>query len=515
MPAVPPLPSSPQPPAPVPPLPPKASGKRGMYALIGCGAALVFAVIVVVVGAALWIGFSKKSPTTAGSSGSNGNGSSGGGSSSTEAGGNSNGNALGVGVRLSQFEHAAGSACIIGPDGTWHAVFQEKATYGKPVFIYHRASRDGGATWSAPEAISDDGTGNGSSYPRMGQDIHGNVFAAWVRFGKDNIVVAESTLDGPGGYVEGTLMLRRWNGRGWDATQTVGNLGSVRSFCFCNATDGSLQVVWGEQGGVILHCPATGGDGTVIVPEGSIPSDNPTYNRPSNLCALPDSKGGVIVLAERKYQNAQELILWHSGTLHVLASDPKYQTRNTFNYPSQMFADATGRIHVIHIPYPDSTAKAELWDLDPLTGQRTVIFTGRDAKDTIQNFQLASGIHGTAHITMQWSQGAAGLSDSTDVAALSFDGEKWSAPRGLTGNSRSESFFHKNLPGGEVAVLERYHARHSSMAVDAKGKVHALATIDAQSSFSTGTYQQHGGTNYNVVSGATISQPSVYVLPWR
>jgi hypothetical protein len=66
-----------------------------------------------------------------------------------------------------------------------------------------------------------------------------------------------------------------------------------------------------------------------------------------------------------------------------------------------------------------------------------------------------------------------------------------------------------------VAVLERYYARHASMALDAKGQVHALATIDAQSSFSSGTYQQHSGTNYNVVSGATISQPSVYVLPWR
>lgn len=504
MPEVPPLPS-PQPPPSAPSQPPKPSGKGGLYLALGCGGALALAVLLVVGGAILIFVLSKKS-TTAGEVRRDGPS-----GSSTEPGGN----ALGVGAALSQYKHAAGSACVIGPDGTWHAVFQEKSTYGKPVFIYHRASRDGGATWSAPEAISDDGSGNGAGYPQMGKDAQGNVFAAWVRFGKDGFVVAESTLDGPGGYVEGTLMLRRWNGRNWDAAQTVGNPGNARSFCLYNAVDGSLHIVWGEQGSMIAHCPATGGDGTVIVPADGIPCDNPTYNRPTNLCAIPDDKGGVILLAERKFDNKQELILWHDGRFVTVASDPKYQTRNTFNHPSQMFADTGGRIHVVHMPYPESTAKAELWDIDPQTGKHTVIFSGLGGKDTIQNFQLVVGDGGRAHVTVQWSQGAAGLADCSDIAALSFDGARWSAPRGLTGNSRSESFFHKNLPGGEVAVLERYYARHASMALDAKGQVHALATIDAQSSFSSGTYQQHSGTNYNVVSGATVSQPSLFVLPWR
>ena len=118
-------------------------------------------------------------------------------------------------------------------------------------------------------------------------------------------------------------------------------------------------------------------------------------------------------------------------------------------------------------------------------------------------------------MTIQWSAGAAIVADSTDVAGLTFDGNRWSEPKGLTGNSRAESFFHKDLPGGDVAVMERYHAKHASLAVDATGNVHALATIDALSTFSSGTHERIGGQNFNVTSGGSISQPSLYVLPWK
>lgn len=486
-----------------PPLPPTAKKSSGQTALIlGCAGILLLGATVLVIAAAWWFISSRN----AGKGGSSGLFSVSGKDSSSD-------NGLGVGAEISQYKHAGGSACVIGPDGAWHAVFQEKSTYGKPVFIYHRTSRDGGRTWSAPIAISDDGTGNGSGYPQMGKDNQGNVFAAWVRFGQGGMAAAESTLDGPGGYVEGTLMLRRWNGSGWDGPMTVGSAESVCSFCMYNALDGSLKIVWGEKGGVILECPTSGGNATQIVAAGVLPTDNATYGRPGNLAAWPDNKGGVILLAELKTENTQQLILWHDGQYTPLAADPKYQTRNTFNFPAQLFADASGRLHIVYIPYPQGRAQAELWDIDPTSGQHTVIFSGKNGKETIERFQLVSDGRGTAHVALQVNDG--NTSDATDIAALSFAGGVWSQPRGLTGNSRAESFFQKDLPGGDVAVLSRYYAKHTSMALDASGKVHALATIDCMSSFSTGSHQVVGGQNYNVVSGASVSEPSVYVLPWR
>jgi hypothetical protein len=179
-----------------------------------------------------------------------------------------------------------------------------------------------------------------------------------------------------------------------------------------------------------------------------------------------------------------------------------------------MFADATGKVHVIYNPNPKTVEREELWDIDPVSGQHTVIFSGLGPKDAIQNFQvLATGR--AAYVTIEWSAKAAIVADSTDVVALTFDGQRWSEPRGLTGNSRAESFFHKDLPGGDVALMEHYHAKHASLAVDATGKVHALATIDALSTFSSGTHERIGGENFNVTSGASVSQPSLYVLPWE
>ncbi len=85
--------------------------------------------------------------------------------------------------------------------------------YGKPVFIFHRFSKDGGKTWSVAENISNDNTGNGAGFPRLACDAQGMVYAAWIRFGAGGRAVAEPTLDGPGGYQPGTLdpaALQRW-----------------------------------------------------------------------------------------------------------------------------------------------------------------------------------------------------------------------------------------------------------------------------------------------------------------
>ncbi len=480
--------------------PPQKSGSRKvLFILLGCGGLLLLT-FVAMAAVGLWWYFSSRSEGKSGSSAST-----------------SGAQGLGVGATLSQYQKAAGSACIIGPDGTWHAVFQEMSNYGQPLFIYHRASRDGGRTWSPAVPISEDGTGNGAGYPQMGKDHLGNVYAAWIRFGKGGHVVTSATLDGPGGYTEGTVTLRRWNGSGWDAPLTVGTPESVTSFYLFNAADGSLQVVWNEPLGMIAQCPVAGGNGVQLVAAGELPSDNPTWSRPGNLAAVPDGKGGTIVLAEIKADNMQQLIYIADGQYYSLANDPKSQTRNTFNFPSRMFVDSAGKVHVLYIPYPLGSATSQLWDIDPSTRQHTVVFSGitGTGKETIQNFQFVASNDGTAHVTVQFSDEAAYTADTTDIAAISFDGSRWSAPRVLTGNARGESFAHKEMPGGNVAVLDKYYAKHASLALDAKGKVRALATIDNRSIFSSGSYEKHGGRDYNVTFGGSVSQPSVYVLPWE
>jgi len=118
-------------------------------------------------------------------------------------------------VKLSQFEKAGYCDLLIAKDGTYHAVFLEKPDYGKPVFVYYSYSTNKGKSWSAPVTISNDGTGNGSSIPRLIQDGSGTIYAIWKRFGssdKSQYPVPETTLEGTGGYNIGTLFYAVLNG---------------------------------------------------------------------------------------------------------------------------------------------------------------------------------------------------------------------------------------------------------------------------------------------------------------
>jgi len=421
---------------------------------------------------------------------------------------------LGFGAKLSQYELSGGSASVIGPDGAWHVVFQEMPAYGKPVFIYHRFSTDGGKTWSVAENISNDNTGNGAGFPRLGCDAQGALYAAWVRFGVGGRAVTESTLDGPGGYQPGTLTLRRCSGGAWSPPFTFGTPEKVASFCMFTGANGVPHLLWVDEGSAVMEAAAQNGSPTVVAPAGAIAVDNPLI-RPNNLSAMVDPRGAVLFTGERKFQNAQQLFFWAGGQVQVLAAEPKYETRNTFNHPAQIFEDSHSTLHVIYVPNPKLTEHQEVWDMDPATGKHQVIFSGRDGEETVQSFQVAAR-DGRAHVILEWSAKPAIVADSTELVEVSFDGASWSPARGLTGNARAEKFFFKDLHrGNDVAVSTRYHAKHASAAMDAMGNVSLVGTISAYSVFGSGSLERYSGTTYKVTTVGSVAHPSLYVVQWR
>ena len=50
---------------------------------------------------------------------------------------------------------------IAAADGTLHALYTDAKTYGKPHYVYYRASTDDGTTWSVPKNLSDNESGAG------------------------------------------------------------------------------------------------------------------------------------------------------------------------------------------------------------------------------------------------------------------------------------------------------------------------------------------------------------------
>jgi hypothetical protein len=472
----------------LPPAPTTPSKNTLPCILLGCGALLLLGILIVG-GAAFWY-FSTRGESSGGS----------------QAGSED----LGFGAKLSQYEKAGGSASVITPDGTWHAVFQERSDHGKPVFVFHRFSRDHGVTWSAPENISNDGTGNGAGFPKMARDAQGNVYAAWIRFGGNGSAVTDVLLDGPGGYQSGTLTLRRWSGGHWGPLQTLGTAMKVASFCFFKGADGAPHVLWMDEAGALTQAASGTGNSGVVAPAASIPADNPN-TRPSGLSAVTGSRGNLMFTAERKFENMQQLVFWSGGQVRVLASDPKYETRNTFHHPAQLFADRGGQLHVVYLPNPKMTERQQLWDIDPASGRHQVIFEARTGEETIQSFQVTAE-NGVAQLIMEWSAKPAIVAQSTELVALSFNGT-WSEAHGLTGNSRAEKFFFKDMPlASDLSMSTKYHARHASVAMDADGKPHVLGTIEALYTFGSSSLERLGGSDYKVTSIGNVAQPSLYVI---
>jgi hypothetical protein len=259
----------------------------------------------------------------------------------------------------------------------------------------------------------------------------------------------------------------------------------------------------------------TDGVARVVVAPGTIPGSN-EFQFGRCLSALTDVRGNIFFTAERHDNNSQQLFLWGEGNaVRPLLTDPKFDTRNTFNSPAQMFADPTGRIHVICQPNPKVTEHSEVWDIDPATGAHQVIFAGRDGQETIQGFQVLAR-DGLAHVVMEWSAKPAIVAQSTEFIAIEFDGATWLAVKGLTGNSRAEKFFYKDtsaLTG--VGVGTSYHARHASMAINGQGNIQMLGTISAYTVLGMNGLQSHGGATYRVTSTTSTAQYSLYVIQWR
>jgi hypothetical protein len=260
---------------------------------------------------------------------------------------------------------------------------------------------------------------------------------------------------------------------------------------------------------------ASDGAARVVAAPGTIPGFN-VFQFGRSVSALADARGNVFFIAERHDNNSQQLFLWVAGAApSPLLTDPKYDTRNTFNSPAQMFADAKGRVHVICQPNPKVTEHSELWDIDPATGGHQVIFAGRDGKETIQSFQILAR-DGMARVVMEWSAKPAIVADCTDFVAIEFDGHSWLAAHGLTGNARAAQFFYKDtsaLTG--VGMSTSYHAKHASMAINGQGNIQMLGTISAYTVLGMNGLQSHSGSTYRVTSTTSTAQYSLYVIQWR
>ncbi|MFP5503749.1 MAG: sialidase family protein, partial [Candidatus Sericytochromatia bacterium] len=141
--------------------------------------------------------------------------------------------------QLSSQKEAQFASMVVGADGTLHAIYQDKNQQHFRPQVYHRASTDGGATWSEEINLLEDDPTSQAGFVRAAVDGQGRVYAFWKTYKGFDIVEAS------GGSV-GTVAYRALVNGQWSPITTVGTIDQVMGWFADTAPDGTLHLVWSE-----------------------------------------------------------------------------------------------------------------------------------------------------------------------------------------------------------------------------------------------------------------------------
>lgn len=319
--------------------------------------------------------------------------------------------------RLSQFERALESDLLIDKNNNLHVVYQESADFGKPIFIYYTSSTNNGASWSKPITLSNDETGNGSGPPVIVQDGSGAIYAIWKRYGNkgSKYPAPDVTLDGRGGYGNGTLFYKVLQGGQWSQQfQVSEEIGSQFSwFTFFN-NKGQLLLCWNEVSPESLSAnrlmwyyadwlrfgmlSPSGVTERAEISKPAAPAYKggaPPENGIINLHGYGDKNGEVHFIYNKKDSDNAQKIFYYNGKKHeAIYSYPLYQEGNNFMNPPRLLCDDKGVDHIIFIPSSTTLESEQLWDYIPATKQRNILASIQQKGITISNFQANQGPSG-------------------------------------------------------------------------------------------------------------------------
>jgi hypothetical protein len=421
-------------------------------------------------------------------------------------------------IKLSQFEKAGYCDLLIAKDGIYHAAFLENPDFGKPVFVYYTYSSNKGKSWSKPVTISNDGTGNGSAIPKLIQDGSGTIYAIWKRYGssdKSRYPVAETLLEGTGGYNVGTLFYAVLNGNEFGKPimlasdelmqvswfPTLDNNGKVH-VVWSQVSDESLKNRWNSfwwYADVITEATLNGGSfGNFI--------DYTTPGKPQyqggapptlgfqNLRGYYDKQNRLRLIGEFVSDNVKNIFYFNGIKSEIAYQYPKFQEGNTFNNPAELLFDENGNDHIIFRP-PASTLESEqIWDYVIATKKTNVLASLQKQGVKIQSFQANQGPNGEMAVLIQ----AGGLSESNEAFGLFYKNGRWTT-KGLTENASKDTFSASNyfIYDGYITSItssSRVYTDYIDVAWDASGKKSMLMNVSV----------------YTVGQGFSTSSPSIY-----
>lgn len=421
-------------------------------------------------------------------------------------------------TKLSQFEKAGYCDLLIAKDGTYHTVFLEQPDYGKPVFVYYSSSTNKGKSWSAPVTVSNDGSGNGASIPKLIQDGSGTIYAIWKRYGssdKNQYPVNETLLEGTGGYTMGTLFYAVLNGNTFGKPIMLASNELMQVSWFATLDNaGKVHVVWSQvsdetlknrfnyywwYADLITEATLNGGSfgnfkdySTPGKPQ--YPGGAPPTLGFQNLRGYYDKQNKLRLIGEFISDNVKNIFYFNGTKSEVVYQYAKFKEGNTFNNPAELLYDEKGNDHIIFRP-PASTLESEqIWDYEVATRKTNVLASIQKPGVNIQSFQAVQGPNGEMAAMIQ----AGGLSESNEAFGLFYKNGKW-LTKGLSENASKDTFassgnFYYDGYITAITSSTRNYTTFIDVAWDAAGKKSMVMTVSV----------------YFVGQGFSTSSPSVY-----
>lgn len=436
-------------------------------------------------------------------------------------------------VELSQFGMANGCALAVGADGTIHVIFSDGKEYGKPAFLYYRASTDNGATWSAPITISDDESVLSAGHCRIFVDGSGRVYAIWKYTGLNEL------LEGPNGPANGVLAYRVLDGGAWSKPRVFGDVHEpMTSWFAAMGSDGKVSIVYSRaddavdwQGRGLTAKNANNLDQLTLdgaaepkvthiqiarhvmteaeqqaakkakhdyTYQDTVPRDDGLWN----LNGYIGDDGRPRFLAE-KYPlgGQQQSILRYDGNKFALYYEyKKHLGYNSFKCPPALLRGGDGKEHVIRKPEVGENEVIRDYVVENgLPGSKTDVITNNSPKAEIDGWWTSPLDGGGIAAMASVSPDAFG---PTDLYVAIFDGHgNWGKSLNVTDNDGRATFFAKagmtqstsyrptfaaaaTLKGGGIGVI-MLNAKKIISGLDTVGVTSSGRAVTGTSSYSS------------------------------
>ncbi len=397
-------------------------------------------------------------------------------------------------VKISQFGGSLYCSIASSADGTLHAIYSDRADPTKVMYLYYRASKDGGATWTDPKNLSDDESGLSSYYCKCMTDSQGRVYAVWKY-----LTAASDTLDGPGSACCGILAYRCLDGGNWSKAIKLStkNVPST-SFFAASGPDGKVNVVWAAgntdvdwvpeggvqcfQGNMIQQVVLDGANPPtpkgLIVPK-PIPTqaqinaahaagnDIPNLDQRAhqdglwNLRGYIDKAGVAHFVGEHYSEYATGgsskgyYVEWDGKSLHKLWTIDHV---NNLNNPPTLLCDANGKEHLIRTPeHSEKEAVRDYAMANKEVDDGADIIGPDKIGGSVVDWQAEAMPNGKMVVTAAVSQKGGWAPDDTELYATTFDGVgQWSKPVCITNNAARQAFMDKQTAAGGVSKSDTY-----------------------------------------------------------